>query len=233
MNDVADVALYGHWICPFATRVEFALHQRGIGHDLIDLPPSAVRGSDFVLPDEFIEHSPRLEIPMVRVGGDYLADSIPVLEWLEDRVEAPPLLPADDAGKALVQERMAWIDKHAFRPMISVYYGVEPDAIEQASDALAAALAEMGRWTTDTGWLAGTASSLAEAVAMPIHVRMAGLQRLGFTGELTAEWSAHGERCRSLAGWPSVEWSTEQTDEFVGRFEAFRRKRRSQNASRS
>jgi hypothetical protein len=68
---------------------------------------------------------------------------------------------------------------------------------------------------------------------MPIHVRMAGLQRLGFTGELTAEWSAHGERCRSLAGWPSVEWSTEQTDEFVGRFEAFRRKRRSQNASRS
>ena len=159
-----NIALYGHWICPFATRVEFALHQRGIGHDLIDLPPSAVRGSDFVLPDEFI---------------------------------------------------------------------VEPDAIEQASDALADALAEMGRWTTDTGWLAGTASSLAEAVAMPIHVRMAGLQRLGFTGELTAEWSAHGERCRSLAGWPSVEWSTEQTDEFVGRFEAFRRKRRSQNASRS
>lgn len=48
----ADVALYGHWICPFATRVEFALHQRGIAHELIDLPPSAVRGPDFVLPNE-------------------------------------------------------------------------------------------------------------------------------------------------------------------------------------
>ena len=28
-----DVALYGHWICPFSTRVEFALHQRGIDHE--------------------------------------------------------------------------------------------------------------------------------------------------------------------------------------------------------
>ncbi|MCP4834075.1 MAG: glutathione S-transferase family protein [Ilumatobacter sp.] len=229
----ADVALYGHWICPFATRVEFALHQRGIAHDLIDLPPSAVRGPDFVLPDEFVEHSPRLEIPMVRVGNDYLADSIPVLEWLEYSVDAPSLLPSDGADSALVQERMAWIDKHAFRAMIGVYYGVEPDAIAKASDALADALVEMGTWTTDTGWLAGTAPSLAEAVAMPIHVRMGGLQRLGFTGELTPEWSAHGERCRTLAGWPGVEWSPEQTDEFVGRFEAFRRKRRSQNASRS
>jgi hypothetical protein len=82
----------------------------------------------------------------------------------------------------------------------------------------------MGRWTTETGWLAGTAPTLAEAVAMPIHVRMAGLQRLGFTGELTSEWRAHGERCRDLPGWSAVEWSAEQTDEFVGRFEAFRQK---------
>jgi len=210
---------------PVATRVEFALHQRGIVHDLVDLPPSAVRGRDFVLPDEFVEHSPRLEIPMVRVGSDYLADSIPVLEWLEDRVEAPGLLPTDDAGRALVRERMAWIHRHAFRPMVGIYYGVEPDDIAKASEALADALAEMGRWTAETGWLAGKAPSLAEAVAMPIHVRMAGLHRLGLTDKLTAQWRTHGERCRTLAGWPGVEWSPEQTDEFVGRFEAFRRKR--------
>ncbi len=229
-SDRSEVALYGHWICPFATRVEFALHQRGIAHDLIDLPPSAVRGPDFVLPDEFIAHSPRLEIPMVRVGREYLADSIPILEWLENRVAAPALLPRCDAARNLVRERMAWIDRHAFRPMVGIYYGVEPDAIAEASAAFADALAEMGRWTTETGWLAGAGPSLAEAVAMPIHVRMAGLQRLGFTGKITDEWRAHGERCRTLAGWPGVEWSPEQTDEFVGRFEAFRRKRRSKDS---
>ena len=219
----ANLAFYGHWICPFATRVEFALHQRGIAHDVVDVPPSAVRGPDFVLPDEFVEHSPRLEIPMVRVGNDYLADSLPILEWLEHRVDAPALLPADDVRRAQVQERMEWIDKHAFRPMIGVYYGVDPDAIAQASDPSPRVRRSARR----------SPASLAEAVAMPIHVRMAGLRRLGFTGTLTAEWLAHGERCRALDGWPSVEWSPEQTDEFVGRFEALRRKRRSREASDS
>jgi len=207
-----SVALYGHWICPFATRVQFALAQRDVEHDLVDVPPSAVRGPDFELPAEFVEHSPRLEIPMVRVDNDYLADSIPVLEWLEHRVEAPGLLPTDDTAQALVRDRMAWIDRHAFRPMIGVYYGVEPDKIARASEALTEALAEMGGWTADSGWLAGTEPSLAEAVAMPIHVRMAGLQRLGFTGELTSVWLDHAERCRELAGWSAVEWSNEQTD---------------------
>ena len=220
----ADVALYGHWICPFATRVEFALHQRGIAHELIDLPPSAVRGRDFVLPPEFVEHSPLLEIPMLRIGDEYLADSIPVLEWLDAEITEHPLLPADNAGRALVRERMAWIDRHAFRPMVGVYYSTDPERIARASDKLADALAEMGSWTEGSGWLAGDHVTLAEAVAMPIHVRMDGLRRLGFAADVPAAFAAHGERCRSLPGWPGVEWSPEQTDEFVGRFTAHRRK---------
>ncbi|MDX2379270.1 MAG: glutathione S-transferase N-terminal domain-containing protein [Acidimicrobiia bacterium] len=54
------VALYGHWICPFVTRVRFTLAQRGIEHELVNVPPSGVRPRDFVLPDAFVEHSPRL-----------------------------------------------------------------------------------------------------------------------------------------------------------------------------
>lgn len=221
---MTDVALYGHWICPFVTRVEFALAQRGIERELIDLPPSGVRPRDFVLPAEFVEHSPRLEVPLVRVGTQYLADSIPILEWLETAVDAPALLPTDPAARELVRERMAWIDRHAFRPMLGVYYGTEADKIERAGIKLGEALAEMGRWTTESGWLAGPDPTLAEAVAMPIHVRLSGLQRLGLTAPIDATWTAHGERCRALPGWPAVEWSEAQLDEFVGRFEAYRRK---------
>lgn len=219
-----EVALYGHWICPFSTRVEFALHQRGITHELIDLPPSAARPADFDMPPEFLEHSPKREIPLVRIGGEFLADSIPVLEWLESAIDAPPLLPVDESGRALVRERVAWIDHHAFRPMVGLYYGTDPVRIERASAKLADALAEMGRWTADTGWLAGDGPTLAEAVAIPIHVRLGGLQQLGFAAPIDAAWIAHGHRCRSLPGWSAVAWSDEQTDEFVGRFEAYRRK---------
>ncbi len=219
-----DVALYGHWICPFATRVQFALRQRGIAHELIDLPPSAVRGPVFELPPEFVEHSPRLEIPMLRIGDRYLADSIPVLEWMESEIPDHPLLPAGEPARALVRERMAWIDRNAFRPMVGVYYGTDPDRIARAVVKLADAPAEMGQWTEETGWLAGPGVSLAEAVAMPIHVRMAGLQRLGFSADVSPSFTAHGERCRSLSGWDAVEWTAEQCDEFVGRFTAYRRK---------
>ncbi|MDG1365933.1 MAG: glutathione S-transferase family protein [Acidimicrobiales bacterium] len=222
----ADVALFGHWICPFSTRVEWALHQRGIGHELVSVPPSAARPNDFVIPQEFIDHSPKLEVPMVRVGHEYLAESIPVLEWLEERIDAPSLLPLDLPARELVRERVAWIDQNAFRPMVGVYYGVERDRIERAGQKLVAALDIMGGWANETAWLAGTEASLAEAVAMPIHVRLAGLQRLGLTAPIPSSWAAHGERCRELLGWDAVEWTQEQEDEFVGRFEAFRRMQR-------
>ncbi|NKB40097.1 MAG: hypothetical protein GKR86_03405 [Ilumatobacter sp.] len=57
-----DVALHGHWICPFATRVEIALGQRGVAHDLVDVSPSAVRRPDFMLPPEFVERSDRQRV---------------------------------------------------------------------------------------------------------------------------------------------------------------------------
>ncbi len=225
-----DVALYGHWICPFATRVQFALAQRSVAYELVDVPPSAVRGPNYELPSEFVEHSPKLEIPMVavRTGDDveYLADSIPILEWLENRVIATPLLPPTERERSLVRDRIRWIDAHAFAPMIGIYYGVDPVEIDRASVALGAALDEMGLWTLEGGWLAGDAPSLAEAVAIPIYVRLAGLRRLGFAAPLSPAIAEHLERCRGLTGWSAVEWEASQNEEFVGRFERYRAMRR-------
>lgn len=227
-----DVALFGHWMCPFSTRVEWALHQRGIDHDLVPVPPSAARPRDFVIPQEFLDHSPKLEVPMVRVGGEYRADSIPVLAWLEERIDVPGLLPADPSVREMVRKRVAWVDEHAFRPMIGVYYGVDPERIDRAGQKLVAALDTMGGWADETGWMAGAGPSLVEAVSIPIHVRLVGLQRLGFTSPVPSSWSAHGERCRELSSWGSVEWTQEQEDDFVGRFEAFRRIRRRKQKER-
>ncbi|MDG2112996.1 MAG: glutathione S-transferase family protein, partial [Actinomycetota bacterium] len=165
--DRPDVSLFGHWICPFSTRVEFALAHRGIDHELINVPPSAARPKDYSVPPEFTAHSPRLEIPLLRVGDEYRADSIPLLEWLEQCFSGSPLLPADERGRALIRKRMSWIDEHAFRPMIGVYYGTDPKRIRRASTRLREALAQLGEWTTESGWLAGPGPTLAEAVMIP------------------------------------------------------------------
>lgn len=228
----ADVALYGHWTCPFVHRVAWALAERGIEHDLVEVPPSAVRPKEFVLPDEFVAHSPRLEIPMVRVGDEYLADSIPILEWLEEVVsDAPTLLPHERAER--VRARMSAIDREVFRPMIGVYYGVDEERIASASTQLAAALVAVASWLDDDPWLAGPAPTLADAVFVPFVVRLEALRSLGFVDPVPPAVESYADRLRASRGWPSVEWSDAQRDELVGRFLARRRKVRARAASDS
>ena len=216
------VTLFGHWICPFSVRVEFALAQRGIEYTVVDVPPRAVRPKGFVVPEEFIAHSPKLEVPMVKIDSEYLADSIPILEWLEEKFTDSSLLPTDDAGQAIVRERVEWLNKHVYRPMIGVYYGTDAALIQESSVAFMKAMETLDQWLQNSPWLAGDAPTLAEAIMAGVYTRLDGLRELGLTGELPASVPQHLERCTQLVGWEKVQWSTEQTADFVGRFLKFR-----------
>ena len=217
-----DVVLFGHWICPFSVRVEFALAQKAITYSVVDVPPRAVRPKGFVVPEEFIAHSPKLEVPMVRVGETYLADSIPILQWLEELFPSHSLSPTDDAQHALMMERVDWLDKYVYRPMIGVYYGTDSVKIAEASVAFANALETVDSWLLTSPWLAGDQPTLAEAIMAGVYTRWSGLQRLGMTAVLPQSVETHWEHLHSLAGWQVVAWSDEQTDEFVGRFLKYR-----------
>jgi len=216
------VTLFGHWICPFSVRVEFALAQRGIEYTVVDVPPRAVRPTGFVVPEEFIAHSPKLEVPMVKIDGEYLADSIPILEWLEEKFSHSSLLPTDDAQQAVVRERVEWMNKYVYRPMIGVYYGTDPALIQESSDAFFTAMATVDQWLQTSQWLAGDAPTLAEAIMAGVYTRLDGLRQLGLTGDLPTSVQQHLDRCTQLIGWAKVEWSTEQTSDFVGRFLKYR-----------
>lgn len=216
------VTLFGHWICPFSVRVEFALAQRGIDYTVVDVPPRAVRPKGFVVPEEFIAHSPKLEVPMVKIDGEYLADSVPILEWLEEKFTDSSLLPADNAGQAVVRERVNWINKYVYQPMIGVYYGTDVALIQESSVVFMTAMETVGQWLRDTPWLAGDSPTLAEAIMAGVYTRVDGLRQLGLTGELPVLVEQHLERCTQLVGWDAVRWTTEQTSDFVGRFLKYR-----------
>lgn len=218
----STVTLFGHWICPFSVRVEFALAQRGIDYAVVDVPPRAVRPKGFVVPEEFIAHSPKLEVPMVKIDGEYLADSIPILEWLEQKFTDSSLLPVDVAGQAIVRERVDWMNKFVYRPMIGVYYGTDVELIHESSVAFTTAMETVSQWLQVTHWLAGDAPTLAEAVMAGVYTRLDGLRQLGLTGELPLTVQQHLERCTHLVGWDAVRWTSEQTDDFVGRFLKYR-----------
>lgn len=218
----STVTLFGHWICPFSVRVEFSLAQRGIEYTVVDVPPRAVRQKGFVVPEEFIAHSPKLEVPMVKIDGEYLADSIPILEWLEEKFTDSSLLPIGDSAQAIVRERVDWMNKYVYRPMIGVYYGTDAVLIQEASVAFMKAMETVDQWLQTSLWLAGETPTLAEAIMVGVYTRLDGLRQLGLAGELPASVQQHLERCTQLVGWKKVEWSTAQTSDFVGRFLKYR-----------
>lgn len=219
-----SLRLFGHWACPFVNRVDFALGQRGIEHELIEVPPSAVRPADFVLPDEFVAHSPNLEVPMVCLDGEYLADSIPVLNFLEDRIDGMPLRPA--AGADHVAERVGRLDEILMRNMGGVAYGVDPERIDRAAGRLADAFAEMAWWLEADPWLAGPGPTLTEAIAVPIYLRLDGLVALGFDRAIPAVVADHRAATLALAGGRHVAWSADQAAEYLGRHRKARELRR-------
>jgi glutathione S-transferase len=222
----AAVTLFGHWICPYSVRVSFALAERGVHHDVVDVPPSGVRPPGYDVPAEFVVHSPLGEIPLVRIGTEYRADSLPILEWLEERADGAPLLPVEPGERARVRAATSWIDAHVFPPMIGVYYGMRPGRIAASSGDLAAALVALGDRLGDRPWLVGPGPTLAEATVVPLYVRLAGLRRLGFDGTVDPRVEDHLARVMDLAGGRAVAWSAGQTDEFVGRIEHHRARHR-------
>jgi glutathione S-transferase len=150
---------------------------------------------------------------MIREGGRYLADSIPILERL---YSASGVLSADGLQEA------HWVDKNIFPPMIAIYYGVNPESIRRASERLVNSLTELEAKLEPTGWLVGDGASIAEAALIPFYVRLDGLRALGFEGELPSLVQDHAARSLALPGGLAVRWSDEQQSEFAGRFHKYR-----------
>ena len=106
--------------------------------------------------------------------------------------------------------------------MIGVYYGTDARLIQESSVAFMTALETVGQWLQTAPWLAGEVPTLAEAIMAGVYTRIDGLRQLGLTGELPASVQQHLERCTQLVGWDTVQWTTEQTNEFVSRFLKYR-----------
>ncbi|MGC3996632.1 MAG: maleylacetoacetate isomerase [Anaeromyxobacter sp.] len=95
--------LYSYWRSSSAWRVRIGLGLKGL--------PYETRPVDLLALEQYQpEHrarSPLAQIPVLEVeeGGPVrrLVQSMAILEWLEERFPAPPLLPADPWGRARVR----------------------------------------------------------------------------------------------------------------------------------
>jgi maleylpyruvate isomerase len=96
--------LYGFWRSTATWRVRIALAYKGIEYELspVDLVGREQHGA------EFAARNPMRHVPVLAVeeGGRtwHLAESMAILEWLEERYPEPPLLPRDPMLRARARQ---------------------------------------------------------------------------------------------------------------------------------
>jgi maleylacetoacetate isomerase len=98
-----NLALYGYWRSSSSWRVRIGLYLKGLDFEYraVNLKKGDHRGEDHLV------RNPTSQVPVLAVeeGGEtrHLAQSMAILEWLDERFPAPPLLPADPYGRARVR----------------------------------------------------------------------------------------------------------------------------------
>jgi len=92
------VKLYEHPLSPYAQKVKLSLYEKGIAFEAITPNIFQPTGED-----EFLRSSPRLEVPSLVDGDVTVFDSTIILEYLEDKWPAKPMLPAAPAERARVR----------------------------------------------------------------------------------------------------------------------------------
>ncbi|HKB93719.1 MAG TPA: glutathione S-transferase family protein [Gaiellaceae bacterium] len=91
---------------PFSTNVErvaLAAGHKGIAVEWIDVDP------DDRSPVEAV--SGQRLVPVLVAGGEVVADSPRILDWIEERHPEPPLLPAEAARRAEVRVFCDWFNR--------------------------------------------------------------------------------------------------------------------------
>ncbi|MBB3981718.1 maleylpyruvate isomerase [Sphingobium fontiphilum] len=99
------IRLHGYWRSSAAYRVRIALNLKGISYAQVshDLRTGAQHSA------EYRAIAPQGLVPALETDGGILTQSPAILEWIDERWPAPPLLPADALGRAHVRAMAALI----------------------------------------------------------------------------------------------------------------------------
>ena len=187
--------LYEHPLSPYAQKVKIALREKGVAFEAV-LPTGIGAGG---VAGEFLEASPRAEVPVLIDGEARIFDSTVILEYVEDRWPSPALLPAGAAERARVRMIEEVMDTH----YEAINWGLgEIGWFKRASGDLAATLrASAARQTAglhawlesrlgDQGWFNGADFGWGDLGVVPFVAASAAMDLAPPKGSKLAAWLA-------------------------------------------
>ncbi len=201
------VTLHDYWRSSSAWRVRIALGLKGI--DYRRVPRDLLAGEQ--RSDDYLALAPQGLVPALEADGMVLTQSVAIIEWLDECLPDPPLLPADANGKAVVRAMAALIASD-IQPLqnlrvlkaIKARFGAEQDAI----DAWARHWIEEGFTALETmvarhggGFCFGDSPGLADCLLIP---QMYNGERYNAELARFPALLAVRQRCEALAGFAAA-----------------------------
>jgi glutathione S-transferase len=186
------VKLYWHPFSLFPRRVRIAVREKNLAIEEIEV--DVRKGANRSV--EFRRLNPFAQIPVLDDGGLVIAESVAILEYLEERYAEPPLLPRTTAERAVARQLMLWSGDYLvppwkawMAPMMPTGAVVDEAAARRGREDIAAHLDVLEPRLRTSEWLVG-AFSLADVCYAPV---VTVLEAIGLADLL--------ETRPSVAGW--------------------------------
>jgi glutathione S-transferase/RNA polymerase-associated protein len=196
--------LYDHPFSPYAQKVKIALREKGQPFEA-PMPQGIGAGG---AAGEFALANPRAEVPALIDGEVRVFDSTIILEYIEDKWPAPPLLPAGPAERARVRMLEEVMDTH-YEP---INWGLgELRAFKRADGALAEAIearaaaqtqgyfAWLERQLGERDWFNGAAFGWGDIAVVPYLNGSRGHGHQPAEGSKLADWLKRANERPSVA----------------------------------
>ncbi|XP_057982047.1 glutathione S-transferase U8-like [Malania oleifera] len=126
-----EVKVLGVWGSPFSTRVEIALKLKGIPYDSIEEEDLHGNKSELLLKSNPVHK----KIPVFFHAGKPIAESLVIIEYIDETWKANPILPHDPYQRALARFWAKFVDEQCMPAIGKVFYG-DDKAVKEAHDCL-------------------------------------------------------------------------------------------------
>ncbi|KAL9243441.1 hypothetical protein vseg_017328 [Gypsophila vaccaria] len=124
-----ELKLYGAWYSPFSRRIEIALNLKGIPYEYIE--------------EDLQNKSPELlkynhlhkKVPVLVNHGTAIAESLVILEYLDETWKDYPLLPENPFDKAMARFWAKFIDDQCLPSLWKAFWGPEDEQKKSEEEA--------------------------------------------------------------------------------------------------
>ena len=87
------IRIYDYWRSSASYRVRIALHMKGAEFETVQV--NIAPGADEQFGEPYRTANPQMRVPSVEIDGEAVGQSMAILEWIEETLPGPSILPSD------------------------------------------------------------------------------------------------------------------------------------------